>query len=148
MTLVGKVSLQKRLRAIKDAQPLLREIQLRTVAEAKRAVPRKTGNLGRSIVIGRLTKSSATVEAKANYAAYVELGTKPHVILPKNRKALAWGGPRRLSGRLRAGARPEHFAKKVNHPGTKAKPFLRPAAEKAVRDVTLDGIVREWNRAG
>lgn len=45
------------------------------------------------------------------YGAFLEEGTPPHVIRPKNKKALYWKGA-------------AHPVKKVNHPGTKAYPIL------------------------
>lgn len=146
-SLQGKTALERRLRAIGDTSAFLHVLQLAAVAEAKHLVPRKTGALGRSIVPGAVSADSAKVEARQNYAGYVEHGTKPHVIRPKNRKALAWGGERRLSGRLRAGASATHFAKKVNHPGTKPKPYLIPGAKKAVATHGVEVIVKEWNDA-
>lgn len=146
-SLQGKTALERRLRAIGDTSAFLHVLQLSTVAEAKRLVPRKTGALGRSIVPGAVSADSAKVEARQNYAGYVEHGTKPHVIRPKNRKALAWGGERRLSGRLRSGASATHFAQKVNHPGTKPKPYLIPGAKKAVATHGVEVIVKEWNDA-
>jgi phage gpG-like protein len=74
-TLEGEAALQRRLKAIKEGHSLLREIQLGAVREAKLLVPRKTGNLGRSIVPGSIGRTTAIVEARAAYAAYVELGT-------------------------------------------------------------------------
>ncbi|WP_188188050.1 hypothetical protein [Nonomuraea sp. SYSU D8015] len=51
---------------------------------------------------------------------FLEVGTRPHVIRPKNPRGwLRWVG---ADGRV-------HFAKKVNHPGTSAQPYLRPALE-------------------
>ncbi len=143
----GMSALMKRLQAIGDTKAFLHVVQLSTVAEAKARVPRKTGTLARSIVPGATSNDSARVEARANYAGYVEHGTRPHVIRPKNRKALAWGGDRRLSGRLRSGSSATHFAKKVNHPGTKAQPFLVPGAKAAVQKAGVDIVVREWNEA-
>lgn len=137
----------KRLEAIGDTKAFLHVLQLSTVAEAKRRVPRKTGRLARSIVPGAVDADSAIVEARTNYAGFVEHGTRPHVIRPKNRKALAWGGDRRLSGRLRSGSSPTHFATKVNHPGTKPEPYLVPGAEAAASKLGVDIIVREWNDA-
>ncbi|MBK6402087.1 MAG: phage virion morphogenesis protein [Rhodocyclaceae bacterium] len=59
------------------------------------------------------TADEAGVGVSAIYAAIHQLGgqTKPHVILPRNKKALAFGG---------------HVVKKVNHPGSliPARPFL------------------------
>lgn len=145
--LIGKTALERRLRAIGDTSAFLHVLQLSAVAEAKAIVPRKTGNLARSIAPGAVGQESAKVEATANYAAYVEHGTKPHTIVPKNKKALAWGGERRLSGRLRSGATATHFAKKVNHPGTKAQPYLVPGAKKAVAKHGVEVVVKEWNDA-
>jgi hypothetical protein len=142
----GSDELQARLKALGSTQLVLREAQIRTVREAKLLVHRKTGHLGRSIVPGRLTKDSATVEARTPYAATVELGSKPHVIRPKKAKVLAWGGTRRLSGSLAKGSKPTHFARLVHHPGTKPYPYLVPGAKKALEGFK-DAIVTLWNRA-
>lgn len=155
MSLKGKLQLQRRLKAIGETQVLLREIQLETIAEAKRLVPRKTGHLGRSILPGRVDDDSAIIEARTPYAAAVEFGTRHHVIVPKHARVLAWPaseGGRRLSGRARTkGGKPvgpTAFAMKVNHPGTKAQPYLVPAAEKALeRHGFRDVIVKRWNDA-
>jgi hypothetical protein len=124
----------------------LRALQLATVREAKLLVHRKTGHLGRSIVPGRVTRTHAVVEARTPYAAALELGAKPHVIRPRNKKVLAWGGTRRLSGTLASGSRPTHFARVVHHPGSKPYPYLIPGARRALGDLK-DVIVTLWNRA-
>jgi hypothetical protein len=156
MTLKGERELQRRFRAIGDTRGLLRTIQLDAIAEAKARVPRKTGHLGRSIQPGAVTDTSAIVAARTPYAAAVEFGSKPHVIRPKRASVLAWpssGADRRLSGRARTtGGKPRGamtFAAKVNHPGTKAKPYLVPGAKAAVgkRGGAKDVIVTRWNRA-
>ena len=51
------------------------------------------------------------------YALGLELGTPPHIIRPRNKKALYWPGA-------------EHPVKLVHHPGTRAQPHLRPAADR------------------
>lgn len=149
ISIIGIPQLQRRLKAI-DAvagRPLLRKIQIDATANAKRAVPRKTGHLGRTIGPGGLTDSYTIVKATANYAAYVELGTRPHIIRPKNKKVLAWGANRRLSGATRKGSA-MIFARVVHHPGTKPQPFLVPGAVAAVKsNVGADVIVRAWNKA-
>lgn len=149
-TVTGQKQLAARLDAIgKFPADMLRETGLRGVAEAKRIVPRRTGNLGRTIRISSLTANHVEVAAggtrNVGYAAAVEFGTKPHVILPRRRKALAWGGGRTLAGRLRAGAVATNFARRVNHPGTRAQPFLIPGLEKAIKFVGLDGVIERWN---
>lgn len=146
----GATELRKRLKAIGDTGDLLREIQLRSVREAKLLVPRKTGTLGRSIVPGALTRDRAIIRATANYAAFVELGTRPHEIRPRRKKVLAFppAGTGRLSGRARRGG-PRIFAKLVRHPGTKPQPFLLPGVRKALADTALArGLIERWNRAG
>lgn len=150
-SLEGLDKLNRRLNAIAKPRDLLRTVQLDAVAEAKKLVPRKTGNLGRSIGPGGLGNTFAIVHATAGYAAFVELGTKPHVIRPRNRSVLAWStAGTRLSGRPTAAARRSGsmaFARKVNHPGTKPQPYLIPAAKTALGRVGVRQIIETWNQA-
>lgn len=150
----GIPQLQRRLEAISHGRPLLQDIQIRTVREAKIRVARATGNTGRTIRPGDLTDSFTIVEA-GGAAVYLEFGTKPHRI-PKAgnaRRPMPLGGARRLSGRLRSGAKPTGvnggppFAWHVQHPGTKAQPFLLPGAVEAVKQVGVKPIVDAWNDA-
>lgn len=134
----GLKELHRRLDALDDLGPLMRDIALSAVAEEKRLSPVKTGNLRRSINVGRVTDRSAEVIARAEYAAYVEFGTKPHEIRPRNRRALSWKG--------RGGK--AVFAKYVRHPGTRAQPFMIPGAQKALEGTNLrERIYNLWNRA-
>jgi len=79
--------------------------------------PKRTGRLSQSIV-KRFYDSpegfTVVIAALQPYALYVHEGTKPHTIYPVKAKALSWVAP----GGTRV------FAKKVNHPGTKANHFL------------------------
>lgn len=89
--------------------------------KARELCPVDTGRLRSSIVHrveggGRTT--GVVVGTNVSYAADVEDGTPPHVILPKNGKALYWPGA-------------AHPVAKVNHPGTRAQPFMRPSLELA-----------------
>lgn len=151
--LQGSEGLVRRLSAIAPAtsdidRNMMRRWQILTVANAKRLVRRKTGNLGRSIHPGPVSDRSASVEVSADYASIIEFGSAPHVIVPKHARVLAWGGARRLTGSLRTGAKPEFFARRVNHPGTRPYPFLRPGAMKALEDEQImDQVVLAWNRA-
>ena len=79
----------------------------------------KTGHLRRGIAtnIGNMEATVHTSNIK--YASMVEKGTRPHIIKPKNKKALYWKGA-------------SHPVKQVNHPGSKAKPYLIPAFDKEV----------------
>jgi HK97 gp10 family phage protein len=87
--------------------------------EARRRAPVDTGRL-RSSIVSRAEGSGRSVGyvigTNVSYAAAVEYGTSPHVIKPVNKKALYWPGA-------------AHPVAQVNHPGTRAQPFLRPAIE-------------------
>lgn len=145
----GMDALIKRLKAIGETKPVMRALQLSTVHEAQALVHRKTGLLQRRIVPGSLTEDTAEIEARTPYAAALEKGTREYDIVPKNAKVLAWGGPRRLSGALRSGGKPTHFATKVHHPKTKGYPYLVPGAERAMKKAGILGtIVDRWNKAG
>jgi len=60
-------------------------------------------------------------EADQHHAIGLERGNPPHVILPKNKKALYWEGA-------------AHPVRKVNHPGNPAYPFMRPAFDTKTRE--------------
>ncbi len=139
-------ALLRRMKAAGETQPLLRALQLSTIHEAQALVHRKTGLLQRRIIPGALTQDHAIVKADTPYAAPLEFGSKPHVIVPKHAKVLAWGGNRRLSGRLRSGSKPTNFAMRVNHPGNKPYPYLIPGAKKATKGMG-DIIITQWNDA-
>ena len=146
----GVPQLRARIEAIKPNEKLLRTIALSAVREQKILVPRKTGNLGRTIHLGAVTPTRAETIASASYAGYVERGTRPHTIRPRNRKALRFpadAGSARLSGSPRTGGR-VRFAKRVQHPGTRAQPFMVPGAQRAVEGAGLKAtVVSAWNAA-
>ena len=88
-----------------------------------------TGHLRRGIAtkIGDMEAIIHTSNIK--YASMVEKGTRAHIIRPKSKKALYWKGA----------SRP---VKQVNHPGSKAKPYLIPAFEKE-----KDNFIRDLKEA-
>lgn len=151
-----KEDLSPRLRALGSAdmrKTLLGLIQVDVVRHAKTLVPQKTRNLYRSIRRGAIDDKHALILAggirDVGYAAFVEFGTSGGQMLrPVHKKVLAWGGPRRLSGTLRSGAKAEFFSMGHRRGATRAKPYLGPGLEAAVRDFSLkDGIVKAWNDA-
>lgn len=144
--LKGQDKLDRRLNAIKSGRPVLQTIQLRAVAEAKKRVKRKTGHTARTIAPGSLTDRFAIVQA-AGAAVYLEFDTKPHTIKPRKKSVLSWTANKRLSGRARTAGGRRFFAKLVHHPGTKAQPFLIPAAIAAIRSVGINAIRQAWNKA-
>lgn len=68
------------------------------------------------------------IQSKAKHSSFLEDGTKPHRIEAKNAKALRWEGEGGVV----------HFARAVNHPGTKPMPFMGPAYLKAERVLERD----------
>ena len=164
--LKGADDLMARFAALRDgtaSRAVLGRFGLLAVQRAQERVPRRTGNLFRTIRVAEVDEQAQRVRVVAGgdrevgYAAAVEFGTRPHVIVARRRKALAWGSrdaatgaptTRRLSGSLRRGSEPTTFRRRVNHPGTRAQPYLRPGAEQALREVGLsDIVVSVWNEA-
>jgi HK97 gp10 family phage protein len=98
-------------------------------SEMEARVPVKTGRLRQSIQV-RPSGKTVVIGPDTEYAGFVEFGTGPHVIKAKKAKALSFyiGGQ-------------QVIVKQVNHPGSKAKPFVRPAFEAWVD--TLGGLVAE-----
>ncbi|OHU29020.1 hypothetical protein [Mycobacteroides chelonae] len=96
-------------------------LQRRIANQARADVPVRTGNLGRQTKEGQIGFTgprtvSGSVRNDADYALYVHEPTRPHVIRPRNAKALRF----QIGGRT-------VFAMLVRHPGTKGRPFLRNA---------------------
>lgn len=119
-----------------QTRPILRRVHsslTRKIAtEGRLAAPVRTGHLGRSIREDPQSfispfRVTGGVTAHASYAAAVHEGTRPHVIRPRQARALSfiWRGQRVAFRR-------------VNHPGTRARPFLREAA---LRVVATDPLI-------
>lgn len=94
------------------------------LAEAKNNVPIKSGELRNSLRVstrarkGQITASIKSGNKKVWYSRLVEFGTAAHTISAKN-GSLSFGG---------------FFAKSVDHPGARAKPYLRPALDSKSND--------------
>jgi hypothetical protein len=84
------------------------------LGDAQHLVRKRTGRLRDSLRAEVHDKVLRVGSLDCNYATDVELGTAPHVILPRNKKALYWPGA-------------DHPVARVNHPGTQPYPYLRPA---------------------
>lgn len=94
--------------------------------EGEAAKHNKSGALVRSVYLRRLSPDAFEVGhdlQHAPHALFVHWGTKPHVIRPKNRKALRWPAGGRFV-----------FAREVHHPGYKGDPWLVRAAARAPAD--------------
>ena len=115
-----------------NVQKVLNNTGFKIETKAKGNVPVDTGHLRRGITtkIGDMEVIVHTSNIK--YARGVEFGTRPRLIKPKNKKALYWKGAK-------------HPVKTVNHPGSKAKPYLIPAFE-SEKDNLIKNLkeVIEW----
>lgn len=91
------------------------------------ALTHKGGTL-RDSIVGRASGPEGRGFYGVYYGPYVVHGTRPHLILPRVKKALWWEGA-------------DHPVGKVNHPGTKPNDFVRRAvtqAEPALRVLMLE----------
>lgn len=151
----GLPQLEARFRSLGDTRGLSRTLGLETVAGAKRSVRHKTGNTRRTIRVASVSDDGVTVTV-GGAGLWLETGTKPHIIRPKTAKVLRFPGKgvkTTLGGRVsspalrKLGSAAFRFARIVHHPGTKAYPFLIPAAKAALNKFGASYIVERWNRA-
>jgi HK97 gp10 family phage protein len=85
--------------------------------QAQANIHSASGRTAKSIKVGTRTAGTevtAYVRVKDHKGKWLEYGTRPHVIRPKNRKALVIGGK---------------VVEQVNHPGARPRAFLRPALD-------------------
>jgi HK97 gp10 family phage protein len=110
--------------------------------EAKNNVPVKSGLLRDGLKVStRSRKGVVTASVKATgkhafIAKWIEFGTAAHRIVPKKAKSLFFGGI---------------FAEGVDHPGSSAKPFLRPALDNRAQEATVavgNQIKKRLTKAG
>jgi hypothetical protein len=114
---------------------------------AKELVGVKTSHLRRSIIGVPARSAGGTITAmygtNALYAKHHEFGTRPHVITPRRGKAL----------RFQAGGKTV-FARKVNHPGTAGRFYMRnsrikvQAALPRIGQSVLQRIAKRWAGGG
>lgn len=93
--------------------------------DLKRTAPVDTGNLQRKtgVEVETVTPQRITAEARidTDYAAFVTMGTSPHVIRPRQPNGVLV---------FNVGSQTV-FTRRVNHPGTQANPFY-------------DDVVNRW----
>jgi hypothetical protein len=127
VTIVGLDQLVAKLKQAPEiAAPILQRALSASQAilakyTTKGIVPWRTGFLTQSFR-AELTTGLLRWFPTASYAPYVEFGTKPHVIVPKDKKALYWPGA-------------THPVMRVNHPGTKPNPFMERIISNAQPDI-------------
>lgn len=88
-------------------------------ALASELAPKETNRLANSIHSQRQSQMHWSVGTNVHYADDVEFGTAPHVITPDGAEALKFPDG---NGNV-------IFRSKVDHPGTPAQPFMRPALQ-------------------
>lgn len=130
VTISGIDGVQAELGKLADApQKAVKEFAQRVhdLAEIGADKHTDTGALFRSLYLRSIPKGWEVGHdlQMAPHAVFVHWGTKPHVIRPKNRKALRW---------VPKGGGSFAFAKEVNHPGYKGDPWLSRAAADAMRE--------------
>jgi hypothetical protein len=137
MALKGGKELRARLRALRVAfKPIGRTWADGTVEAARPKVPQRTGRLRKSIRVKNATLKRATVAAHFT-AFFVDAGPKRHAINAKKADRLIF----------QAGGR-TIFAKRVNHPGYRGRPFRAQAAHESLRrNPMAQQIIRQWNEA-
>lgn len=138
MSLKGGTELRRRLRALKLAfKPLGRAWADDFVTLARPQIPAKSGKTRRSVRRRNATQKRATVVA-SYVAGIIDTGAKPHAIKARRANGLVFEG---RGGRT-------IFAKKVNHPGVRAKPFRKRTALEALRrNPMAEAVVKAWNEA-
>lgn len=93
----------------------------RVIADASANAHTRTGEYVRGLKKERFVrrgKGGVRVKATADHSAVLEVGSRPHIIEPKSKKALYWPGAANPYAR-------------VHHPGTAAQHILRNALRAA-----------------
>jgi len=106
-------------------------IAIRIQNELVIAAPVDTGRLRNSI---RVTSEGNVITISiVDYAYFVEFGTPPHIIKPKDKKAL----------KFKAG-NGQVFAKVVKHPGTRPNPFIRNTIRNKLGIIIQEEITKQF----
>ena len=121
ITIKGGDKFKSTLQKIAEEHPQVMDAALDDTAdamslEAQRIVPVDTGRLRGSINVKR-EYLSKVIGTNVEYATDVEYGSGPHEIVAKNKKVLA----NKKKGII--------FGRRVKHPGSQPRPYLRPAFE-------------------
>lgn len=103
------------------------------VQAAQQAAPSRTGTL-RSSIHADVQADRIALRADAPWAAYVNDGTRPHTIYPRNATVLRFT----LGGQV-------VFARVVQHPGTRPYAFME--AGRAAMDAALPALWRTTVKA-
>ncbi len=108
-------------------RPTMENVARDIEADIIRNAPVDSGDMVKTV-----KRRGTTITVGTDYWHFVEYGTRAHVIRPRTKKALWWPDA-------------QHPVKRVWHPGTKAQPFIRPAATRQRRlrhgvDIDVDRV--------
>lgn len=136
MKLQGGAALSHRLRAMSDApRGVSGSWSDEYVQAARPMIPVRTGATRRSVTRGQVTSRGAEIIGSF-VAIIIDRGSKAHTIEASGRRLRFQDGSRTV------------FARKVDHPGTRAEPFAKRAAREAAdRTRFADIVIGLWNRA-
>ena len=131
----------------KELDDIIEDIANDVKDEAKKRVPVDKGKLKRAIKTKKDKKHEYKVIADTPYAAAVEHGTRRRTIRAKKARVLATKEP---STKFKVNSRGYTvFGRFVQHPGTKAQPFMSPAlklAEKGAGKKVKDELQKIINK--
>lgn len=121
-----------------ELEGAIRRATYRVAGSAMQRAPTGVDSHLRKSIVPKAQGLTGEVSVNVEYAGAVEFGSKPHVIKPKRKKALAFkpGAGFRFWDEV-----DRIIVRKVNHPGTKAQPYLRPAVSEVGE--WLPGEVKE-----
>jgi len=108
----------------------LPRIAIRMQNELILASPVDTGRLRNSIKVS--PDADGIIIFMVEYAKFVEFGSAPHIIKPKDKKALRFKGTKKGKGFI--------FAKEVHHPGSRPQPFIRNTIQLKLADIIKEEI--------
>lgn len=112
-------------------ESVLNEATARGYGRMYSLTPVKTGELRASLFGKVVNRRRIEIGATAPHAVFVEYETRPHEIRPVRASVLRF----EVGGRV-------IYTKRVMHPGTRAQPFVRPAA-KLIRSLIPELMWRE-----
>ncbi|RPH72011.1 hypothetical protein EHM76_06005 [bacterium] len=101
------------------------------LAAIKAQTKRRTGDLEDKLVAVQISPMSGKLFDTSEHAEFIDKGTVAHVIRAKKARALAF----QVAGAM-------VFRRVVNHPGTKARPFVAPAMAAGERALATSLTVR------
>ncbi len=108
--------------ASQEIQKAVNKSAIKVLQIAQKEAPVKTHHLVQRIK-ARFEPLVGIVESLAQYSVFVHEGTRPHIILPVRKKALA---------NVKRGLM---FGRKVNHPGTSPNRFMLRSIKKAIPSI-------------